>query len=630
MADLLTVEDLQAAKQDDTFHAEVITGKVGGAATGASIDYATHARTGQVQKTLPAIMRDNGVQNVGFFADGVTFTTITDIAYDSNGDGWVYLGAYPFTASAGTVPSEPTYKQVSVKSHNYLTDRDAVGAHDTIYRRKTTVAEIESGVFSVGDRLEVTDRNNASFDVISGGTSDGYSVLDAGNGNTAVLSERNTKRSVIATGAVGDGVTSDSAAIAAANISGGNTVELVSNFTYAIDSSISLERFSSLTSDDLQSFSLATVKWIGATSGTMLQEESNQTIEGVSFDGDSKIGVKGFYVGNSTKFTAYSTLRRTRAENLDIGYYVDNCFDTNFEQIRSANNRIGIHINPAAFTGDGGYVTTFRIKRAYVTGNTQQGLRDSSSVKAKVLSVEDSVFELNGDATYPQIDLAENQAGVLAKLYVEDGTQTTTAIKMQSGALRDSYINGFAVGVDLGSGSSNIIMDNVKFASGAGASVQSSGGANALYAGFRKVEFSGAPSLQTVCVVYDGCSGDMPSGIPAYSHVVTGTVPKSGVGTTPAITRNIEAWLVSNTGTTVDANSQYRFNGTITASRITDGNSVLSVTPQTQLPTGLMATVERNTDTTARIVISNVTTASVVLPANTYVVRVEQFYQMNS
>jgi hypothetical protein len=202
MADLLTVEDLQAAKQDDTFHAEVITGKVGGAATGASIDYATHARTGQVQKTLPAIMRDNGVRNVGLFVGGVTFTAISDVAYDGSGNGWIYLGDYPFTATAGTVPSEPTYKQVSVKSHNYLTDRDAVGAHDTIYRRSTTVAEIGSGVFSVGDILEITDRANAQFDVVSGGTADGYSILDAGNGNTAVYSVSSDGVNLLAIGAV--------------------------------------------------------------------------------------------------------------------------------------------------------------------------------------------------------------------------------------------------------------------------------------------------------------------------------------------------------------------------------------------------------------------------------------------
>ncbi len=38
-----------------------------------------------------------------------------------------------------------------------------------------------------GDLIEISDRGNARFKVVSGGTPDGYGILDAGNGNTAVL-----------------------------------------------------------------------------------------------------------------------------------------------------------------------------------------------------------------------------------------------------------------------------------------------------------------------------------------------------------------------------------------------------------------------------------------------------------
>ena len=49
--DVLSLEDLQIAKKHQTFEAEVITGKAGGVASGADIDYATNQVTGQVQKT---------------------------------------------------------------------------------------------------------------------------------------------------------------------------------------------------------------------------------------------------------------------------------------------------------------------------------------------------------------------------------------------------------------------------------------------------------------------------------------------------------------------------------------------------------------------------------------------------
>lgn len=141
MAEILTVADLERAKQDDTFHAEVITGKLGG--NGADIDFATHARTGQAQKTLPKILGDLDWSYVGLFADGVTFTKKTDFAVDAVGVQWIYTGTLPFSATAGTVPSEPTYQAVHVRSHSALADLNPAdgSAHnaDDIRRGMSTV-----------------------------------------------------------------------------------------------------------------------------------------------------------------------------------------------------------------------------------------------------------------------------------------------------------------------------------------------------------------------------------------------------------------------------------------------------------------------------------------------------------
>ena len=73
MSDVLTITDLEAAKKHDTFHSEVITGKSGGLASGADIDSATNAATGQVQTTLPKVLRDVGFKPASFnFATGGT------------------------------------------------------------------------------------------------------------------------------------------------------------------------------------------------------------------------------------------------------------------------------------------------------------------------------------------------------------------------------------------------------------------------------------------------------------------------------------------------------------------------------------------------------------------------------
>lgn len=50
-----------------------------------------------------------------------------------------------------------------------------------------TVAGVGMGLYGVGSTLTVSDRAGGRFVVVAGGTPDGYGVLDAGNGNTAVL-----------------------------------------------------------------------------------------------------------------------------------------------------------------------------------------------------------------------------------------------------------------------------------------------------------------------------------------------------------------------------------------------------------------------------------------------------------
>lgn len=111
--DVLSLEDLQTAKKHQIFEAEVITGKVGGVAGGASIDYATNQVTGQTQKTLPAVLRDAGFRPASFtFATGGTLAVgDSDVVVlwpiSSGGDGRYYLwkGAYPKVVPASSSPA---------------------------------------------------------------------------------------------------------------------------------------------------------------------------------------------------------------------------------------------------------------------------------------------------------------------------------------------------------------------------------------------------------------------------------------------------------------------------------------------------------------------------------------------
>lgn len=106
--DVLSLADLQIAKKHQIFEAEVITGKSGGVAGGADIDYATNAVTGQAQKTLPAVLRDAGFSPVSWdFSTGGTLT-VNDrdkVVYDPVSKTWYsYLGTLPVTVPASFNP----------------------------------------------------------------------------------------------------------------------------------------------------------------------------------------------------------------------------------------------------------------------------------------------------------------------------------------------------------------------------------------------------------------------------------------------------------------------------------------------------------------------------------------------
>lgn len=83
-------------------------------------------------------------------------------------------------AQAGIVPSGQPDK---------LGASQRVDALKAIFDFYGTVAEIASGKFNIGKRVSVTDRAGAVFLVEAGGSPNGSSILDAGNGNTAVLVE---------------------------------------------------------------------------------------------------------------------------------------------------------------------------------------------------------------------------------------------------------------------------------------------------------------------------------------------------------------------------------------------------------------------------------------------------------
>lgn len=105
--DVLSLEDLKTAKKHQTFEAEVITGRAGGVSSGAEIDFATNQVTGQVQKTLPAILRDMGFDPAAFdFTTGGTVTARDTVVYNPADNNWYsWAGTLPHVVEPSADPT---------------------------------------------------------------------------------------------------------------------------------------------------------------------------------------------------------------------------------------------------------------------------------------------------------------------------------------------------------------------------------------------------------------------------------------------------------------------------------------------------------------------------------------------
>lgn len=109
--DVLSLEDLQTAKKHQIFEAEVITGKVGGLATGADIATATNAATGQVQTTLPETLRQAGFKPASFtFVTGGTLNAgdynlaVYNPAPNGDNNWYSWGGAMPKVIAPNSTP----------------------------------------------------------------------------------------------------------------------------------------------------------------------------------------------------------------------------------------------------------------------------------------------------------------------------------------------------------------------------------------------------------------------------------------------------------------------------------------------------------------------------------------------
>lgn len=246
--DVLSLADLQTAKKHQLFEAEVITGKQGGVAGGADIDYATNQVTGQVQKTLPAVLRDAGFTPASFtFQTGGTLSENdrNKVVYDSASSAWYsWAGALPKVIAAGTNPLlDSNWKpQTDPNLRNNLAASDGeklIGEAANIAALRTIEPTYDKQRITLREHTAGTGKGGGQFRAVLAGSSytDNNGTIIKTAGGAAWLRIGADILNPLMFGAVGNGTTDDAQAVQKMLDVGAARSDLL-GFNYAIGTTI--------------------------------------------------------------------------------------------------------------------------------------------------------------------------------------------------------------------------------------------------------------------------------------------------------------------------------------------------------------------------------------------------------
>ena len=154
-----------------------------------STDDTYQDRLGNTVPTAAGAIKRLGPVVVGWtFTAGGTLNYPNEAALnpvDGNYYGWT--GSFPKVVAPGTDPT-------AVTGYVPRTDvvlRDELGH----FSPRFSSSELPSAGVAAGISVEITDRGNSTFIIVSGGTPNGFDILDAGGGNTALLTGSATPES---------------------------------------------------------------------------------------------------------------------------------------------------------------------------------------------------------------------------------------------------------------------------------------------------------------------------------------------------------------------------------------------------------------------------------------------------
>ncbi len=142
--------------------------------------------TPQIREALRRSYALDGLTLVdGSFEQGATLASATDVLlYEATGKCYSWSGSFPKVVTAASTPASTGGISVGAWVSRFDPELRSIIAY------VSNVTEMVTGKFTIGDVVELSDREYSKFEVVSGGTPNGFDILDAGNGNTAEIVDR--------------------------------------------------------------------------------------------------------------------------------------------------------------------------------------------------------------------------------------------------------------------------------------------------------------------------------------------------------------------------------------------------------------------------------------------------------
>jgi hypothetical protein len=258
-------------------------------------------------------------------------------------------------------------------------------------------------------------------------------------------------------GAVGDGVTDDTAAFIDAIASGAMRIYVpYTGNEYVITNTVSVPRGIIIYGDTLDQPCILCKTAVGGDI-VFFSLTGNTQLENLRIYGDSaSSGTLVSLTGGTYTFTGNIRLRNVRLYLAKVGLFVNSIFNARIDGCEFRGCTKGIDASPLTDGGDNGYINTLSLFQCYWIGNTDYDVYANPAIRISVLSFADCTFDPG--PTVAKVYLSNANPCKFQNCYFEGGS-TVPAIKgrLSTITVETSYFTG-TKGVEYDNTQANLVM----------------------------------------------------------------------------------------------------------------------------------------------------------------------------